>query len=70
MILIGIVAMKVQWKILLTSMAMWFLGEIILNLVGLDEVADYGEFLQDKSQLISKVCRSDTFKSKPKISIT
>ena len=62
--------MKVQWKILLTSMAMWLLGEITLNLVGLDEVADYGEFLQDKSQLISKARRSDTFKSKPKISIT
>ena len=48
--------MKVKWKILLTSMTMWLLGEVTLNLVGLDEVADYSEFLQDKSQLVSKAC--------------
>ncbi|VEP16559.1 conserved hypothetical protein [Hyella patelloides LEGE 07179] len=43
--------MKVRWKILLTSMTMWLIGEFVLNLVGLDEFADYSEFLQDKIRL-------------------
>ncbi|VEP11701.1 conserved hypothetical protein [Hyella patelloides LEGE 07179] len=47
--------MKVRWKILLTSMTMWLIGEISLNLVGLDEFADYGEFLQYKYILMATV---------------
>ena len=44
--------MRVRWKILLASMIMWLVGEVSLNLVGLDEFADYSEFLQDKSQFL------------------
>lgn len=29
----------------LTKVAVWFAGEILLTLIGLDTVADYGEFL-------------------------
>ena len=43
--------MKIRWKILLASITMWLVSEISLNLVGLDEFADYSEFLQDKSHL-------------------
>ncbi len=32
--------MKIQWKVLLISITMWIVGEIFLNLVGLDEFAD------------------------------
>lgn len=48
--------MKVRWKILLASITIWIVEEISLNLVGLDEFADYSQFLQDKSRLMSKVC--------------
>ena len=47
-ILIGIVVMKIRWKILLVSMSIWLVEEISLNLVGLDQFADYSQFLQDK----------------------
>ena len=46
--------MKIRWKVLLLSMTMWMLGEVSLNLVGLDEFADYTEFLQDKSHFLIK----------------
>lgn len=46
--------MNIRWKILCTSFILWLVGEISLNLVGLDEYADYGEFLQNKTQLILK----------------
>ncbi len=52
--MIGVVAMKIRWKVLLASMTMWMIGEISLNLVGLDEFADYSEFLQDKTHLLIK----------------
>ena len=48
--------MKVRWKILLTSITIWIVEEISLNLVGLDDFADYTQFLEDRSQSISKVC--------------
>ncbi len=44
--------MKIRWKVLLLSMTMWMLGEVSLNLVGLDEFADYSEFLQNKTHLL------------------
>ncbi|WP_172657281.1 hypothetical protein [Myxosarcina sp. GI1] len=50
--------MKVRWKILLTSMTMWLIGEIYLGLLGLDEFADYNQFLQDRINLILVVANS------------
>ncbi len=46
--------MKICWKVLLVSITLWLLEEISLNLVGLDEYADYSEFLQDKTHLSTK----------------
>ena len=46
--------MKVRWKTLLGSITMWLFVEISLELVGLDQLADYSEFLQDKYQLVVK----------------
>ena len=46
--------MNVRWKTLLGSITMWLFVEISLELVGLDQLADYSEFLQDKYQLIVK----------------
>ncbi|NES22635.1 MAG: hypothetical protein F6K41_27880 [Symploca sp. SIO3E6] len=37
--------MNVQWKTLLIKITLWLAIEILLNLLGLDEVADYCEFI-------------------------
>ncbi len=37
--------MKVQWHTLINKLLFWLVVEIILNLVGLDNIADYSEFL-------------------------
>lgn len=37
--------MKVHWKKLMTQTAIWMASEIVLNLIGLDALADYSEFL-------------------------
>lgn len=37
--------MKMQWQRIWLKAAFWLLTEIILNLLGLDNLADYSEFL-------------------------
>jgi hypothetical protein len=37
--------MKVQWKKVFVKTTIWLVTEIILNLVGLDNLADYSEFI-------------------------
>jgi hypothetical protein len=37
--------MKVKWKKLLVDISIWVIAEIVLNLIGLDDLADYGEFV-------------------------
>ncbi len=41
--------MKIRWKKLLTKLAIWLLAEILLNFLGLDNLADYGEFIFERS---------------------
>lgn len=45
--------MKGYWHKLLIKMTFWLLAEIILTLVGLDQLADYGEFLLSENSSIS-----------------
>jgi len=40
--------MKVTWKKLIIKIAAWLFAEILLNFLGLDTLADYGEFVFDK----------------------
>lgn len=41
--------MNAKWKRELLKMSIWLMGEICMNLSGLDTIADYGEFtLQHK----------------------
>jgi preprotein translocase subunit SecG len=47
--------MQVKWKKLLTQITLWLVAEIILNLLGLDNLADYGEFVFDKEAIVSTV---------------
>ncbi|MDJ0647717.1 MAG: hypothetical protein QNJ60_03335 [Xenococcaceae cyanobacterium MO_188.B19] len=41
--------MKLQWHKLLLKLTIWLALEIVLNLMGLDDVADYGEFILTNS---------------------
>jgi hypothetical protein len=40
--------MKLQWKKLLVKATVWLAAEIILNLIGLDNLADYSEFIYEQ----------------------
>lgn len=37
--------MTIQWKKLVCTTTLWLVTEILLNLLGLDNLADYGEFV-------------------------
>ncbi len=39
--------MKLEWKKLFVKTTIWLAAEIILNLLGLDTLADYSEFLYE-----------------------
>ncbi|MEM9007092.1 MAG: hypothetical protein AAGE59_26630 [Cyanobacteria bacterium P01_F01_bin.86] len=40
--------MSVNWKSLTTKLFIWLLVEIFLSILGLDNLADYSEFLQKR----------------------
>lgn len=37
--------MNIQWHKLLCKLTIWLIVEIVLNLMGLDDMADYSEFV-------------------------
>ncbi|MGK7879648.1 MAG: hypothetical protein AB4060_06055 [Crocosphaera sp.] len=37
--------MKVYWRKLLVQASLWMTSKILLNFLGLDNIADYSEFL-------------------------
>ncbi len=43
--------MKFQCHKLLFKLTVWFFAEITLNLLGLDDLADYGDFIFDHKSL-------------------
>lgn len=43
--------MKVHWKNLLTKTVVWLAGEILLNCLGLDNLADYSEFVFERYEV-------------------
>ena len=45
--------MKVRWKKLLVRTILWLALEIWLNFLGLDDVADYSEFIFEKHVTVS-----------------
>lgn len=44
--------MKINWNKLIVNLTVWLVAEITLNAMGLDTLADYGEFLFGKHQTI------------------
>ncbi|NEO34103.1 MAG: hypothetical protein F6K36_27605 [Symploca sp. SIO3C6] len=39
--------MKTQWKNICFKVTAWLVSEVVLNLLGLDDLADYSEFVFD-----------------------
>ena len=46
--------MNVRWQKLLVKTFFWLATEIILNLVGIDDLADYSEFIYENKNFIVK----------------
>ncbi|EAZ88716.1 hypothetical protein [Crocosphaera chwakensis] len=44
--------MQVKWKKLLLYLFITLMSEILLNFLGLDDLADYSEFIFQKSSLV------------------
>jgi hypothetical protein len=44
--------MKTQWKKIWVKATLWLVTEIILNLLGLDNLADYSEFIFEQEFMI------------------
>jgi hypothetical protein len=44
--------MRIRWKNLLFRIAIWVVAEIAFNLIGLDDLADYEEFVLGHRQLL------------------
>ncbi len=47
--------MKVDWQKLLVKTSFWLATEIILNLVGIDDLADYSEFIYENPNFTAKI---------------
>ena len=43
--------MKIRWQKLVTNFFIWAIAETTLNLVGLDTIADYSEFLSSQEKI-------------------
>ena len=44
--------MKVRWKKLLVKTPLWLVAEIWLNFLGIDDVADYSEFIFERHVIV------------------
>ncbi len=45
--------MKIKWQKLWVKTILWLGTEILLTLMGLDDLADYGEFLYEQKEVAS-----------------
>ena len=43
----------IKWKKLLMLLTIWLCSEVILNLTGCDDLADYSEYIFEKPFLVS-----------------
>ncbi len=44
--------MKIRWKILILKTIIWLVAEIVLNFLGLDNLADDSEFIFEKNVIV------------------
>lgn len=47
--------MNVRWRKLLVKTSFWLATEIILNLIGIDDLADYSEFVFENQNFTAKI---------------
>lgn len=43
---------SIQWQKVWLKATIWLAAEIILNLIGLDNIADYSEFIFDREVVV------------------
>ncbi|MGK7916304.1 MAG: hypothetical protein AB4038_12315 [Prochloraceae cyanobacterium] len=43
---------KKQWKKELAKITVWLAAEILLNFLGLDDLADYSEFIFERNAIV------------------
>jgi hypothetical protein len=43
------------WSRFILKITIWLIAEIMLSIMGLDDLADYSEFLQDKKLKIAEI---------------
>jgi hypothetical protein len=62
--------MKTQWQKILLKITCWLIVEIILNLLGLDNLADYSEFVfEDKTASLKSYIAEVAIPSSPERNI-
>lgn len=44
--------MTIHWKQLIISLSLWLIAEFCLNLVGIDDLADYSEYLFERHDIV------------------
>ena len=44
--------MNIQWKKLFLSLGYWLIAELCFNFLGIDDVADYTEFISEQNRII------------------
>ncbi len=42
---------QIKWKKILIRMTLWLITEVVLNSVGLDNLADYSEFVFERNTI-------------------
>lgn len=50
--------MNINWHKLLVKISFWLAAEIVLNLLGIDDLADYSEFVYENKYSSAKVVLS------------
>ena len=50
--------MNVRWKKLLLTATFWLITEIYFNLIGIDDLADYSEFLFGRQEIVQPLLTS------------
>lgn len=50
--------MQAQWKHVLIKTTIWLAAEVALNLLGVDNLADYGEFVFGRKSIIASYFES------------
>ena len=44
--------MQIKWKKLLVKTVVWLVAEILLNSLGVDDIADYSEFIFEQHVIV------------------